>query len=266
MSIDEAWTARVLVPLFDFDRDPQQAIDCWSGFLWSQAWNDQILRLLAGSLPSAFHHLKDGLRCEREAMCRLIASAAMYSDSAAVVQDLLPDFIVAVEVEVRALWAGIVTRLLERTPRDVVQDCWRRWIREYWVRRNGGIPRVLDPAEIEQMANWVLLLGDAFGESVELLIASPTTFARTHGLLRRVRGNEAVLRDTRSAARLLEYVVSNSTTPFFDCSEVGEIVDDLAAGRDGETLEGLLRVCDAAASLQCAEALSWSEGIRSLLP
>lgn len=75
---EPAWTAAVLIPLFDWTR-PEVARACWQGFLWGPRLDADLFRRIHAPLLEAFRHPGDIARLA-ESLCGLLVSIALDGD------------------------------------------------------------------------------------------------------------------------------------------------------------------------------------------
>jgi SIR2-like domain len=176
LAIDSNWTLSHLVPLFDWDRNPKQAVQAWHGFLTWGRFSAPVLEVLSSAAVQLAFHLSD-LGRERDNYGRFVAGAASELPDDPLEKPWLKAFLEKASDEDRAAFAWEVGCWLEELSPDERAEVWSAWIERYLQRRAGSPPgtgalefsAVLDwaPSLIKQAQSLVPLLERLPGHGCE---------------------------------------------------------------------------------------------------
>lgn len=243
---DESWTSREIFPLFDWDVNPEQAIQSFNGFM---VWGQQSELLLPKLIPmyeKVFPHTRK-LGEARSRFAEYLAALAVTSSVNPVRHGWLNHFISLAEDTDRNAWALQVRHYLRGLNEVSRATVWRDWIKEYWAARIIGLPVLPKREELGEMVEWVLYLGSAFPEGAEIISSGPRFELRNSFLFRELAATTLPEDYPNPAAILLLAVLKNTDVAEYDLDQVEGVVKRISPlGASPETLS---EVCDQLARL-----------------
>lgn len=251
--LDPDWTEANLIPLFDWESDPENAERAWHGFLVWGRFTEPLLELLLPHLMQSFSRLDDELAAHRRAFCQRLAAVALHSEVHPLDQEgWLPRFVEDADEESRKLWTDAVGRRLGSMKNEARETVWKRWMRDYWSDRTEGVPAPFSDAEATGMVEWALALEPVFDEAVELVCRVPVPATQDRGLLHGFRRSQILETETELSARLLLHLLQSSDELTYECRFALEITESLI----DQGLENALAlsICDRLVELGCAGA------------
>jgi hypothetical protein len=167
---DRGWTETHIVPLFDWDADPERGAQAWSGFLASGRWNAVLFERMQPFVIQTFSHMNDLGDEKRNFVSRLAAAAAYSQADPWHNNGWLFQYINLTEPEDRAAWAGEFEQSVESLSADGAGDLWNRWVAAYWDARLLGVPHPLADVERQAMVRWLCAFKAQFANAVERLL------------------------------------------------------------------------------------------------
>lgn len=252
-AIDRDWTARLVIPLFDWSRNRLQAQQAWHGFLGWGRWNDSLLNELLPHFRGSFARLGDDLSEVRDQFADRAVGLALYSELDPWRGGWLEVFVRDADEASRRAWASRMVYELINLKQESVRLAWARWLKDYWSDRVRGLPRPLTGDERSEMLEWTISLETVFREAVEIAVQMPTQL-REHSLFfHRLREAKGILsRHQHETANLLLHVLAVADTLGYSCVDVGEIFKALVAA--GGTRAELAPIANHMARLGCPNA------------
>lgn len=252
-ALDPDWTQDNILPLLDWSVNEKRAQQAWHGYLVSGRWSQDLLPKMMPLYEKTFFRLKNGLSKElRYNFCGHLASIALFGTGSPLDDGWLWEFMKVVDEEDRISWASAMTRELALLKEDSAKELWNRWLNRYWSQRITGIPKPLSAKELEEMVYWSAELSPIFPEVVDKICKSkPPRLENTHLYHNLVAQKFAALHPT-GLITLLLHLLPNAAQPFWQCSDVEELVRGLL---DTPTpREGIKRICNELSRLGCPNA------------
>lgn len=261
-SVDAAWTTDKLIPTFDWDTDSTRAEAAWSGYLWGPRWHRRLLPQLIPMIQKTFERLNRLGNEHRRQLAALVAGISVHAMEAPMSgPDWLRKYLASGESHDRTALADSISSALEPVDDEGVQDLWQRWLRNYVTERVNDVPAVAHAEEMRALYELMIPLRSVMGELVPILISRPPVnmrYSRIYALM--PQANFAAGEST-SVAELLQHLLAGAETPFYDCTEVGDVVRSLLGS--GAPKEILDNICNRMAELGCGEAGPLLASIRS---
>lgn len=253
--LDPEWTEANLIPLFDWESDPENAERAWHGFLVGGRFTEPLLELLLPHLVDSFGRIDDELKTHRRAFCQRLAAVALHSEVHPLDQQgWLPRFIEDADVESRELWTAAVGRRLGSMKNAARETVWKRWMRDYWSDRTEGVPAPLTDGEASRMVEWALTLEPVFDEAVELVCRVPVRVTLNRELLHSFRRSQVLEAETELSARLLLHLLESSDELTYECRFALDIAERL--WENGLLDEVATRLCEQLVELGCTSAVN----------
>lgn len=211
LAVDEDWTKRYLVPLFDCkDADDRQA--AWDGFLYGPL-NPSV----ADSMKDAFltgvssmGELFDEESDLRQQFVTFYAGMVTYF----VDQPLevwIPRFFDNAQLADRHRFAWALGRDLHDMDNGRQREWWERWLKRYWASRLQGIPVPLDNGEVEAMLDWLPYFDALFPEAVELAIRMPQARLEHGMVISQIAEGDLWSKYPEATAKLLVYLADSES-------------------------------------------------------
>ena len=199
--LDSNWTATNLLPLFDWERDPDQAVQAWHGFL---GWGRPVATLLDALSPAAVQlasHLED-LGGAREHYGAFVARAALARPDDPLTKEWFQAFLQAASDEDRAGFAWAMDHLLEGLRPEQQAEVWRSWLQRYLEHR-ANYPLIPEGKEFSALVGWAFRLPQQLGQLVECIEALPGRGGADDRLLWKLEQGELEGSDPNLLARLV---------------------------------------------------------------
>ena len=199
--LDSTWTATNLLPLFDWKRDPDQAVKAWHGFL---GWGRPVAALL-DSLNRATEELASHLEYlgdEREHYGGFLARAALARPDDPLAQDWFQAFLRAASDDDRARFSWEIDQQLEGLRPEQRAEVWTSWLRRYLEHR-AHYPPHPEGKEFSALLGWVFHLPAELGQLLERIEALPGRGGADDRLLWKIEQGELAGSDPNLLARLV---------------------------------------------------------------
>jgi Domain of unknown function (DUF4020) len=246
---DEQWSARNVIPHFDWSVDPRRALQTWHGYLSGGTWDEKLLQHTFRFYEMAFDFLSSKFGEFSKNFCAHMAGIATFSTINPIGTGWLIHFIHKVDLDDRIAWAWSMWGLLADMKMTAKEDAWRRWIKSYWDKRILGVPIPLDGSEVAQMSAWAPRLGPVFDEVVQRILASPiptVADSSSYFVSHELEASTIPTDSPESAAKLISHVLRFGLISSFDFSVVEKIMKSIASTRKAKS--ELLKMCDHLAS------------------
>lgn len=169
--IDPGWTRASLVPLFDWERDPLQAVQAWHGFLTWGRPGGALLDVLSPAAVQLASHLED-LGGEREHYGAFVARAAFSLADDPLVKEWFQAFLQAANDDDRARFAWETDHLMESLRPEQKAEVWGGWLQHYLERR-AHYPPTPGSKEFAALLSWAFRLPGQLEKLVERLEGLP---------------------------------------------------------------------------------------------
>jgi len=165
-----SWTEEHLLPLFDSNHKDFQCI--WNGYLNAGQMTLQSAELLQDKQIAAIQRILERKEFD-ENMLKKFVRFYVFTMSTRIEHAndrWIIEFFKHANDKARACFAASISDLLDNLDQRKQQEWWNVWLKDYWENRLQGVPRKLDPAEINTMLNWVIYLHDVFPEAVDMAV------------------------------------------------------------------------------------------------
>ena len=194
---------------------------------------------------ATFPCLRSNLGKHRARFCEHIAWIAVFGAKNPLSDGWLSDFIRTVDDEDRASWASSVEMALRQVPVEKKQFVWDKWMKTYWALRNQGRPSLPSGLEVSLMTHWLLYLGSAMPEALQLLLQGPKPVPRDNyaNSFLYMQMNELRIdaQFPQEVALFLRYLLNSETgAPYLD--PINAVVRRLVASVADRTV--LIQVCE----------------------
>ncbi len=174
LAVEEEWTREKLLPLFGAEAAESEKAAlheaAWDGFLSFLGRPEPVVpKAMMPVLLDATASLGRFTGRKREEFIRC-ASWIMVHFSADHLTQWVPRLFENTDEDGRILFAkAIEFHLLQASP-DVQSECWRRWLRRYWLNRIEGVPAPLTAEETAAMFDWLPRLPAVLDEAVRVAV------------------------------------------------------------------------------------------------
>lgn len=157
-AVDQEWTRANLLPLLDWDCDPDITSRAWHGYLTWGRWDERILPQLRPLFSSCAKNISRLASRMQRRFLKHVAGISIYSTADPTGNGWLPRIVAAIPPELRATLAEQVFRSL--THQDITDDFrnerWNTWIGDYLESRCNAQPVSLSAEEARETACWAL--------------------------------------------------------------------------------------------------------------
>jgi hypothetical protein len=246
LSVDREWTQLHLVPLFHSETAEGAYVQVWHGFLGSSGSSPVVFETLEPAFLEALSHL-EGLGTKRERYMEwFVALLVFYVDNP--LEKWIPALFEKGTPEDVRRFTMAVGRHLWDLEEGACRTLWTRWLKQYWENRNRGIPRTLDPAEAQQMLEWVTRLKPVFPEAVTLFIEGTVPDYNRSLVLHEINRKGIITEYPDATARLIIHLCKSELPSYFR-SELKELGDSLAETLADRVL--LHELCECLATKGC---------------
>ncbi|HEV2304200.1 MAG TPA: DUF4020 domain-containing protein [Candidatus Acidoferrales bacterium] len=262
-AIDEEWTKKCVLPLFDWSTSNDIATQVFQGFLF---WGRQTEALIPYLLPlyvKAFPHMA-ALGKARNRFCEYLAGLACFSSINPLENGWINQFLLKSELPDRIAFAASVRQMLRGMQNEPRKTLWDVWIGKYWRNRLHGLPIPFDSAELGVMVEWTLFLGPAFPSAVRCIQKSPAFRLEHSFIYRELEESNIPSEHPSKTAELLVVLLRNEVAVLFDLDRVDAIVRRITGL--GPSLPDLLAICDHLARLGYADAGNLRQFVTSHQP
>jgi hypothetical protein len=244
-SADKSWALGEILPLLDPANDSRRALQCWHGYVGGGRWLETILPNLLPLYEQLFPIIGNESDKMQQRFCEHLAAIACFSSINPVKHGWLKRFLQIVSPELRRKWTSEVLPMLKQLERPKKQEAWNNWLSQYWQSRIQGIPVPLDRAESGEMAEWSLHLEPVFPEVVEKITSSLAPQLERSFIYYELPETELPELYPTPVARLLLYLLRESTAPIYDYDRIDNVFEQLILGSVDRHI--LLDICDALA-------------------
>ena len=203
LNVDEVWTQKNLLPLFDPDNDDFRV--AWDGFLSWGRLNVAVAEVMTDYFLQAIKRIASDLSSQSERFIEYYTDMLVYF-----VEDPFDKWIPKIfqygSQEVRRDFASNLSRSLQNLDEDTQQEWWQRWLKQYWKNRVQGVPAALEPGEIVSMLNWLPHLTAVFPEAVDLVVQMQKVQLENYWVIDRLNKSDLSQRHPEALAKLLIYL------------------------------------------------------------
>lgn len=209
-ALDADWMERDLLPLFDWESDPQQAAQAWDGRIVAQHWNEPLLSLLRPYLEQTFEHFESWLQHRRERLAAQLAQIALYAALDPWNAGWLRTFVARCDLQTRVAWAKDMEDELSQLDEEGARRVWARWIADYWRERSQGVPLPFEFEERGAMLGWIFGLRALVPEVVEHIVAEEISLELRPMYLNELVDAGFAAKHPQALAHLLRHLLASS--------------------------------------------------------
>jgi len=176
---DAEWTLKHIIPLLDWKRNAEHALQAWHGFLHTSRLPEECLTALLPQYVEAAARLKskpDDLVKVQDQLVGHVASILLFTDVDLYAKNWMGRILSESPAELRFALARRVQLLLRQIEDEKQrEERWEIRLKPYWNKRlDGSLPRLEDD-EKAAMAEWILPLASCLPSVAELVEASDPT-------------------------------------------------------------------------------------------
>ena len=229
LAIDERWTKKNLLPLFQEERDVANFQAVWSGFLAFGRLTPVVAEHFSDAFLNAVRRINGELAEWREKFVRRYTDIlVMFAKDP--VDEWIPPLFSHGNLQDRTGFASHVKFHLRKMDETRQRELWERWLKRYWKNRLQGVPVPLEPDEVGRMLSWLPSLTAVFHEAVSLTICIVKLpigpLERGYGVIKEVAENDSLVQDySKEIAQLLIHLGRFDSLPLWYGSK--ELIDKL---------------------------------------
>ena len=233
-AVDQEWTRASLLPLLDWDSDPDIASRAWHGYLTWGRWDERILPQLKPLFSSCAKKISRLPSPMQRRFLEHVAGISIYSTVNPTGNGWLPRIVAAIPAELRTALAEQVFHSLmhEDVTDDFRDERWNTWIWDYLESRCNAQPVTLSAEEARETACWALASPDLLRGIASLLPRFPKPSIE-HGFLppapwlREGKSARVIRAAPEDFARLALYFLQSMTNlSTFDAETVRDAIAD----------------------------------------
>ena len=182
LAVDEAWTRRNLMPLFDPDNDDFQS--AWHGFLTWGNLNPTVADAMADLFLKAVERIGSDLSGRRKKFIKYYTDMLAYFTEDPI-DEWIPKLFRYGSQEDKHCFVSEVEYRLQDLDETAQREWWQRWIKRYWENRLQNVPAgaVLEAGEIKYMLGWLPHLTAVFPEAVDLAVQMPSIPLQSYSII-----------------------------------------------------------------------------------
>ena len=219
LAIDEGWTKKNMLPLFQEESDVVNFQAVWSGFLTFGRLNLAVAEHLSDAFLRAVRRVNKELAEWREQFVRRYTDM-LVTFAKEPVAEWIPPLFCHGDREDWILFASHVTFRLREMDEARQRDLWNRWLKRYWKNRLQGVPVPLEPDEVGRMLRWLPHLTAVFPEAISLAICMLklpiAPLERGYGLIKALTDNDSLIQDhSQEVAQLLIHLGRFDSRPLW---------------------------------------------------
>ncbi len=200
LAVDEVWTKKNLLPLFEPDSDDFQS--AWDGFLIRGRLSPAVADAMADLSLKAVARLYSDLCGQRNQFIKHYTSMIAYF-----VEDpfekWIPTLLQDSSQETKDCFAWVIGNYLRDLDEEAQRRWWQRWLRRYWENRLQGVPSALEDSEVEHMLDWLPRLTTIFPEAVDLAVQMPSIPLQNYHVIHELTEKELWQSHPEEVAKLL---------------------------------------------------------------
>ena len=243
LAVDEEWTRKHLLPLFELGSADFQA--AWDGFVTVGRLSPPVADALKGQFINAVTRISTDLCYQRHGFVECYTVMLIYA-----ADDVLGTWIPKLfehgshqsqptnreptllrddNRRIPEIFALKVTKCLEHMDDSEKQELWKRWLKEYWQDRLNGKPAPLTPNESHLMLDWLPELNTEFPEAVNLAINLPSSSLENTRILACLVTEKTWENHPEHSEAVAKLVIRlwDWEIPYYDRDTVREIVEGL---------------------------------------
>jgi hypothetical protein len=249
MAVDVDFSRNELVPLLDWERNEEHALQTWQGLIYWARWLP-VVEELRPLLRATIARLERFSENYRDALAGRIAHLSLFGFDDPWTDGLLPEYIERAQERERCEFARVTVQQLEITPPEQLKSIWERWLRRYVEFRVRGVPVPFSRGESQEMVNGSPQFAPVFAE-FSALIATTNVSVQfvgplVHGLVNSVLPTE----EPDAVVDLLLAVLQDQI--IYEWADLEKIVRTAIEHRAAR--QKLISICDRLARLGCPNA------------
>ena len=182
LTVDEMWTQKNVLPLFDPDSDDFQA--AWDGFLIWGRLNPTVADAMADLFLKAVERIDSDLSGQRDQFIKYYTDMLAYFTEDPI-DEWIPKLFRYGSQEDKHCFVSEVEYRLQDLDETAQREWWQRWIKRYWENRLQNAPAgaVLEAGEIKYMLGWLPHLTAVFPEAVDLAVQMPSIPLQSYSII-----------------------------------------------------------------------------------
>ena len=240
MGVDEEWTRKHFLPLFEVDSTDFQAV--WDGFVTVGRLSPPVAEAMKGRFLEAVTRISTDLFNQRRGFVKCYTAMVVYvveDDLDTWIQELFKygseqsqpancesTFLRDDNSTIPEIFTWQVGKYLQHMNDSESQELWQRWLKDYWQNRIHGKPAPLTAKEAEFMLEWLPELNTAFPEAVDLAIQMPRPSLQHTRILARLETDKTWEKHPEAVAKLLIFLWG-CTIPVWYRDSVSNIIPPL---------------------------------------
>jgi hypothetical protein len=214
LTIDEDWSKKNLIPLFDVTIDIEMAKMAWNAYAtYGGKWNERILESLFPKLLLILPISNELNTHTRESIYRLSASLLFYSTEFS--EPLRNYFLTTGNEDQFILLTNELSRSLEQLEVKAIEQAWGEWLSKYLRFRLENFPVVMSDEELSEIIEWLPSLEAVIEDFVALIITAKTVKLRNAHIIYQISRNELGKKYPQTLLIYLEFILRDNGIEFY---------------------------------------------------
>lgn len=226
-SLDDAWTRKRLVPLFDFKADEKRALRAWRSFSLQGRLFPTVVEMLRPQFSPLFKKLDGFSDSERRGLVQRIAAVVHYEGAKWHSNGRLAEFIGAVEDQDRVEFTDTLGRFWDANDEAKRGEAWKAWIGDYIQDRKVGKPAHFSARETGALSMWVFPFAFMADKFVKIITALPKPDLRGY-IFHKIKDSDLPEKEPKATLNLTSWLLKGAKPgEFWEKDEILDIVQRL---------------------------------------
>ena len=205
LDVDETWTRKNLLPLFDPNNSIVDFKAAWDGFLTSGGLSPTVTEVMADLFLKAIERINSDLSDQRHQFIKYYTDMLTHFVEEPIEQ-WIPKLFHYGGQEAGKEFGFNLYHYLQDMDEATQQELWQRWLKHYWQNRLESVPAALGHSEIENMLNWLPHMTAVFSEAVDLAVQMQEVQLENCWVIDRLNESDLSQYHPESVAKLLIYL------------------------------------------------------------
>lgn len=166
------WVIMNIIPLLDIDKNEEESLRAWDGYLSWGKWSDELLEYTRPLFQKIFKKISILGKDDLDRFIEYVAGICLYASVHPNEDNWLSDFLASSTPETRETFSQKLQWLFRNMKSEGRTIAWKKWIKDYWINREDGRPMKFDNAEKIDMIELVVFLDEDLDEAIDLVVAS----------------------------------------------------------------------------------------------
>lgn len=252
----EKWAVKNVISLLDIETNEQEAQRAWDGYLSWGKWSDELLEYIRPLFQKIFKKISALGEADVDRFIDYVAGICLYASVHPDENSWLSDFLNNSTPETRELFSKKLKWLFRNMKYEGRTLAWKKWIKEYWIKREDGRPLRLDNAEKVNMIELSIFLEEFFEEAVDLIISYPSPTLDGTTIYHVLNHDGVGEKYPGPTLKLLIHLLPGTGDQMWPCHDLEPLTQKLVnkLGTDSRYRANLMTLCDLLGQRRCSKA------------